>query len=108
MLSIGMALLLLNVTIIQALHHHVTPTEVNDPADSEEYVYGTNTCAVCDYLSQHALQEYHLPALDHITVPATKPVILLSRYDVRLYLFSLQGFTNKGPPPVSRLTIFTS
>jgi hypothetical protein len=107
-MSVGMAMLLLYVTVIQALHHHATPTNVNDICDSGENVNSTNKCAVCDYLSHHHFQEYHLPAVDQITVPVVKTVTLLTRSYTGIYKFTLQGFTNKGPPPVSHVTIFTA
>jgi hypothetical protein len=107
-MSVGMAMLLLCITVIQALHHHATPTDGNDVCDSREYVYSTNKCAVCDYLSHHQFEEYHLPVVDQILVPVIKPVTLLSRSYAGAYKFTLQGFTNKGPPSVSRVAIFTS
>ena len=97
-MSVGMAMLLLYVTVIQALHHHATPADVNDISNSGGYVHSSNKCAVCDYLSHHQFDEYHLPAVDQITVPVNKPVTSLSRSYAGIYKFTLQGFTNKGPP----------
>jgi hypothetical protein len=105
-LSGSIAVLLLSITAIQALHHHASATYYDDGSENREYVDSTNKCAVCDYLSHQHNKEFHLPAPVLVTAPVIKPVTLRCRSYAGIYKFTLQGFTNKGPP-VCRATVLT-
>jgi hypothetical protein len=105
-LSGFIAMLLLFITVVQALHQHGSTTNYDNGSESREYVDSTNKCVVCDYLSHHHNKEFHLPAPVLVTAPVIKPVTLHCRSYAGIYKFTLQGFTNKGPP-ICRVTILT-
>ncbi|WP_146198796.1 hypothetical protein [Pararcticibacter amylolyticus] len=90
---------ILNVSV-QAFHHHSSDAEFKSLGDKEQ-VGNAGKCAVCDYIvhkqSKHTVLSY--PPV--MTSPVTKPVTLLNRVYAGVYKFTLQGFTNKGPPPSS-------
>lgn len=98
-ISLALALVFFFITAVQAFHNH-TFQPANDDADGQEYVFASEKCSVCDYVihkqTDHAQHSYP-PVL---VAPVTKPVTLLSRYYAGIYKFTLQGFTNKGPPAV--------
>jgi hypothetical protein len=97
-LSLSMAMLFLFLTTIQALHQHFIAIQKEDVSNGQEYLKVSDTCAVCDYLNHQHNKEFHLPAPVLVTAPIAKPVTLLSRSYAGIYKFTLQGFTNKGPP----------
>lgn len=78
------------------LHHH---QEIPKTDDAESY-YTPEKCDVCDYC-------FHKSGKDSIYTPLVffvfvKSVIciLLTGFVLASYKFTLQGFTNKGPPAV--------
>ncbi|UYQ91191.1 hypothetical protein MKQ68_13935 [Chitinophaga horti] len=82
--------LLFSSNIIQVLHtHHPETTTV---ADADE------DCEVCAYCNNHAGKELlltHPPILD---TPLPAAIVLNGKTYARIYKFTLQGFSNKGPP----------
>ncbi len=99
-ISIMLVFVFTVITAVQGLHKHQTSCIDNDDADTE-YVYSSEKCSICDYLIQKQSQHAHLSYAPVITAPVTKAVTLLSRSYAGVYKFTLQGFTNKGPPAVS-------
>lgn len=86
------------IVIAQAFHHHQSSRYITDPEEDGACVYAADKCKVCDYIihkqSKHALI-YHEPI---VKAPSTKPITPLSRAYAGIYKFTLQGFSNKGPP----------
>ncbi len=99
-ISMLLVFLFTAITAIQALHKHQTAGIDRDDADTE-YVYSSEKCSICDYLVQKRSHHAHLSYPPVITVPVTKAVTLLTRCYAGVYKFTLQGFTNKGPPALS-------
>lgn len=88
------------ITAVQVLHKHQNARIDQDDADTE-YAYSPEKCSVCDYIVQKQSHHAHWSCPSIITVPVTKAVTLLTRCYAGVYKFTLQGFTNKGPPTLS-------
>ncbi len=88
------------ITAVQAFHNHnTTSLPLND--DDTEYVYSSEKCFICYYVIHKQSHQLHLAYPPVLIKPVTKAVTLLSRSYAGIYKFTLQGFTNKGPPAVS-------
>lgn len=97
---ISMVLAALFVFIIFAglLHNHHRSVP---KTDDREIVYAPEKCDVCDYC-------FHKSGKDFIQVPHVSFVVLKPTVSIFLtgfilgnYKFTLQGFTNKGPPALN-------
>lgn len=89
------ALLFFSVWIVQAFHsHNVSSGSTTD----EECVYAADTCKICDYLAHKENKKFNISPVPVLAVPLSKAVTFLSRSYAGRYKFTLQGFTNKGPP----------
>ncbi|RYY37430.1 MAG: hypothetical protein EOP46_02720 [Sphingobacteriaceae bacterium] len=99
-MALAMAFVFIFITTVQALHSHNQPV-IKISADDQEYVVSSEKCNVCDYVTHKQADHAHLAYQPLISAPVTKPVTLLSRSYAGIYKFTLQGFTNKGPPAFS-------
>lgn len=97
MVSLLMAFVFMAITAVQAFHKHTYPS-LADNDDDTEYVYSSEKCAVCDYIVHKQTNHAHLSYPPVMGIPVTKAVTLLSKSFAGTYKFTLQGFTNKGPP----------
>jgi len=101
--SLLLILLFMFVAVSPLLHHHKhSHAEAEVSANQKETVHFTDECAVCDYYHHIQGQQillYH-PPLE--TILNTVVITLDNRVLISNYKFTLQGFTNKGPPtPIS-------
>lgn len=99
-MSLVLAFVFIAITAVQAFHKH-NNTSAKDDSEDTEYVYANEKCSVCDYVvhkQSNYAHMYHPPVL---MAPVTKAVTLLSKCYAGVYKFTLQGFTNKGPPAVA-------
>lgn len=96
-MSLLLAFVFISITAIQALHKH-NYSSPKDDADDTEYVYSSEKCLVCDYMVHKQSHYAHLDYPPVVIAPVTKAVTLLSKSYAGIYKFTLQGFTNKGPP----------
>ncbi|WP_295768629.1 hypothetical protein [uncultured Mucilaginibacter sp.] len=99
-LSLMLALAFLFITAVQAFHKHNYTSAKND-SDETEYVYAAEKCSICDYVVHKQSNFAHLHHPPVVAVPVTKAVTLLTKSYAGIYKFTLQGFTNKGPPAVA-------
>lgn len=97
--SLLLILLFLFVAAVPLFHHHEHAhgnEHIN--TSSEESIQLSDKCAVCDYCHHIEGQQillYH-PQLQ--IVLNTDAITLDNRVLVSNYKFTLQGFSNKGPP----------
>jgi len=91
--------LFLSISIVQALHSHQQslPTE-QSASSSDQTVSDSNHCQLCDYLAhQQEKQSFTVYGIVFL-LPVPNPIIFHPYGFVGNYKFTLQGFTNKGPP----------
>ena len=91
-------LLMLSIPFTQILHHHV-----NDSVEYTEHSGKTiisktaNHCDLCDYLKHNHSKDF-LPSYTSLSMPLPQPIKIRANVIAGNYTFTLQGFTNKGPP----------
>lgn len=97
--SLLLILLFLFVAAAPLLHHHEhceRSEHVN--VGSDENIQLTDKCAVCDYCHHIQGQQILLYYPQLQIIINTNAITLDNRALVSNYKFTLQGFTNKGPP----------
>jgi hypothetical protein len=97
--SFLLIVLFLSISVVQAFHNHdqIVNTEQSDDND---YVSASNKCQLCAYSTHKQGKEFYLNYPLIQLLPALKPERLNTNVFVGNYKFTLQGFTNKGPPAV--------
>jgi hypothetical protein len=96
-LAVWLMVLFMGTSFFQIFHHHQHPA--NDKHDHQTSIQKwVKGCEVCDYLAHHhttpILTSHHFD----LTPPIKSLTAFAGRYYIGCYKFTLQGFTNKGPP----------
>ena len=95
-LSMFLVVLFLSISILQLVHvHKVFAEKENVTADS---VSAVEKCEICDFIIHKQSK--------HVAAYISQQIIVLSPFKITYncnscicnYEFTLQGFTNKGPP----------
>jgi hypothetical protein len=97
MVALLLVVVILGISFGQALHSHksLTKTEQSGEEDSGSL---TEKCSICEfYLHKHG-KELNLSFPPVYNQPVIQPVTFNSQCYIGNYKFTLQGFTNKGPP----------
>jgi hypothetical protein len=90
-------LLFLGSILVPAFHSHNSAAEQG----IEQTVAVDNPCAVCDYIAHSHTEVFtSIPPLI-LSVPLPPTIELHNGVFARIYKFTLQGFSNKGPPASS-------
>ena len=95
-ISMLLVMLLLLVFVFPAIHshHNDAPTKHTE----KQITAAFKKCPICSFLSHQEHHKYLVPT-DH---PSIQPVVtyttILPGVFAGVYKFTLQGFTNKGPP----------
>ena len=97
--SLLLVTLFFSISVIQASHNHKFSTPPKQSFNSsDEKVSEANSCQICDYLA-HIQSKQLFIVYAAVLVLAVSVPALFQRYSfVGNYKFTLQGFTNKGPP----------
>jgi hypothetical protein len=100
--SLLLIALFLSVSVIQALHSHKTSThsEQSSTNDSEK-VSDANDCKLCDYLHHKEGKQLFFAGVASIVLAVPEPITYQTHSFIGNYKFTLQDFTNKGPPAAS-------
>ncbi|SEW44166.1 hypothetical protein [Chitinophaga arvensicola] len=98
LLSVLLLLLFLSVPVVQAFHHHHKAATEQTTDDQEDVSTTVNKCPLCEYADHSQGKVLHLSYPPIVVVPLPEPVVLGIRVYARIYKFTLQGFSNKGPP----------
>lgn len=96
----SMMLILLFFSIATApLFHHHEHSHIHEHANAgDELIQMADKCALCDYY-HHVSKQQMLLFYPQLTVILNTDTIKLdNRLLISNYKFTLQGFTNKGPP----------
>ncbi|WP_345951591.1 hypothetical protein ABDD95_09185 [Mucilaginibacter sp. PAMB04274] len=97
MMSCLLVIVFLGISVGQLFHSHKSGIKTEQSAD-EDASYLTEKCKVCEFYAHKHSKVINLSYPPVLTVPIPEPVTYTSHYFIGNYKFTLQGFTNKGPP----------
>ena len=97
--SFLLVILFLSTILIQSLHNHTSSFNASSSQD-KQYTSLAEKCKICD--DYHHKQEKEAVLIHQTTLIVAIPdsVDLGARVLGGIYKFTLQGFTNKGPPAI--------
>lgn len=93
-----LAALLFSVFFIQAAHNHHKHPQQKTVADQEQSDPAPELCKICDYFIHKQIKDFHMPVPLELKIPIPAPIQHSYQVFAGIYKFTLQGFTNKGPP----------
>jgi hypothetical protein len=97
--SLLLVTLFLSISVIQALHNHKCSVQSDQSCDnSDESVSQANSCQFCDYFAHIHNKQLFIAYAVVLVLAISLPISFLPHSFVGNYKFTLQGFTNKGPP----------
>lgn len=88
------------ISFIQIIHAH-SKNDIEHVADQKESITFSEKCSVCDYIFHKHGKDIVLPLPFSISFPLPTGNISNTGVFVGNYKFTLQGFTNKGPPAIA-------
>ncbi|SFH19683.1 hypothetical protein SAMN04489864_106176 [Pedobacter insulae] len=99
LVSYFMVLLFLAFPIVQVVHWHAHASKITTHNDSKLVIDNiAEQCKICDFLAHKQLKEFHMSNSIELVVPIVQPVKTCTNLISGNYTFTLNGFTNKGPP----------
>ncbi|RZK21296.1 MAG: hypothetical protein EOO86_01490 [Pedobacter sp.] len=87
------------ISFVQIIHAH-NNNDTEHVADQKESISFSEKCSVCDYIFHKHGKDILLPLPFSISFPLPKANTCSTGVFVGNYKFTLQGFTNKGPPAI--------
>lgn len=100
-----LVMLFLSISVAQIFHSHPKVAALehthHDDGSGQAQVDAADKCLICDYLAHQQSKEFYISHPLVLTVPLPDAITLNNNVFVGNYKFSLQGFTNKGPPVIS-------
>ncbi|MES2650573.1 MAG: hypothetical protein V4663_02480 [Bacteroidota bacterium] len=100
-LAVWLMMLFVGTSFIQIFHHHHQDLPSQTHNNQTSIQKWAKSCEVCDYLAHHhavpILNAHHF----ELTPPIKSTATFAGRYYIGCYKFTLQGFTNKGPPSIN-------
>lgn len=96
-LSLLLIFLFLFISAAQILHTHDGQIKI-EQSGNQNNLDQKHDCKVCDYLLDHPSKQLFLTHPPLTAVPLPEVVLVSTGVFARIYKFTLQGFTNKGPP----------
>jgi len=94
-----LVVLFLSITIVQALHSHKSCLQIEQSFNSsDETVSNSNPCQLCDYLTHEQGKQLFISYGSALVLSVPEPIVFHAHNFIGNYKFTLQGFTNKGPP----------
>jgi hypothetical protein len=95
--SFLLIILFLSISVVQIFHSHKTVIKT-EQSDEESDGLVTEKCKICDFIIHKHGKAIHLSYTPVISAPLPEPVSYNTFSYIGNYKFTLQGFTNKGPP----------
>jgi hypothetical protein len=97
--SLLLVTLFLSISAIPALHTHKSNVQSEQSSYSgDEKVSEANACQICDYLAHTQNKQLFIVYAEVLVLAVSLPISFQPHSFVGNYKFTLQGFTNKGPP----------
>lgn len=93
-----LVVLMLSIPFTQLIHHHPGESVAYADQGSKTTISKTvSHCDLCDYL-KHSHSKDFLISYTVLNVALPQPIKIRANVIAGNYTFTLQGFTNKGPP----------
>ena len=90
------------ISFVQIIHaHNNNNNDIEHVADQKESGSFSEKCSVCDYIFHKHGKDVALPLPFFIYFSLPKANTCSTGVFVGNYKFTLQGFTNKGPPSIA-------
>jgi len=94
-----LVVLMLSIPLAQLLHHHENSAiEFANQDGKTSFNKSAEKCQLCDYLTQQHGKEFLLSQPTVLNQPLPQAIKIRANVIAGNYTFTLQGFTNKGPP----------
>jgi hypothetical protein len=94
-----LALLFIAIPMLPLLHSHGQTTDIVTSTEGETPVVKiTGRCKLCHFLAHKQIKDYQLEDAFEVVVPILLHITANTTLVAINYSFTLNGFTNKGPP----------
>lgn len=97
LVSLLMVLVFISMNLVQAFHAHddAVNTEQSDKGDIN---YTVEKCKICEFYVHKQSETTYSNCPPALIMPLPTLITHNTRHYIGNYKFTLQGFTNKGPP----------
>lgn len=96
--AVLVAAIFLAIPLAQSFHKHPVQKTFTKSVADKSIAQAVEKCAICDYTAEIKGKQILLSHPTIVDVPTTTISILNTFVYTRIYKFTLQNFTNKGPP----------
>ncbi|WAC40287.1 hypothetical protein [Pedobacter sp. SL55] len=93
-----LAILFLAIPFVQTLHSHHASEELIHTTTEKSISSAAEKCLICDYTAEIKGKQILMAHLPVISIPTNVCATLNTFVYTRIYKFTLQNFSNKGPP----------
>jgi len=93
-----MVLVFLSISVIQAMHSHNRLAQTEQGGNDDDSISASDQCQLCDYFTQKQSKQLFYSYAVVLVLPVPEPISFNTKIFIGNYKFTLQGFTNKGPP----------
>ncbi len=91
-------MLFLAIPLVQTLHSHHKGNVYTKISTEKSISNAAEKCLICDYIAEIKGKQILMAYPPVINVPANVCTVLNTFVYTRIYKFTLQNFSNKGPP----------
>ncbi|EDM37789.1 hypothetical protein PBAL39_15229 [Pedobacter sp. BAL39] len=91
-------MIFLSISVIQAIHSHEQTVQTEQSTADQDATTDMDHCKICDYIIHKQSKHLFLEASQLLAAPLPEPISFCTHYFLGNYKFTLQDFTNKGPP----------
>lgn len=99
LLSASLVFLFVCIHLLQLLHNHYTfPDSPSGQETEQQCASPAALCKICDYTAHLRHESVDIPPLIILQITLPEAIELEGHVVARIYKFTLQGFSNKGPP----------
>ncbi|SOD13293.1 hypothetical protein [Pedobacter xixiisoli] len=93
-----LAILFLAIPLIQTLHSHHAGEDFVNTTTEKSISSAAEKCLICDYTAEIKGKQILMAHPPTINIPTNVCATLNTFVYTRIYKFTLQNFSNKGPP----------
>jgi hypothetical protein len=90
--------LFLSIPLVQTLHSHHTEDIFSKTSTEKSISSAAEKCLICDYTAEIKGKQILMAHPPIINIPTNVCATLNTFVYTRIYKFTLQNFSNKGPP----------
>ncbi|WP_207532429.1 hypothetical protein [Desertivirga arenae] len=102
LVSAMLLLLFLCVHLLEVFHaHHQYALAGNGDKTKQHFEVSIQKCKICDFLTRTRKEPFCVSNSIVLSAPLPKAIELSGPVVAGIYKFTLQGFSNKGPPSLS-------